>query len=240
MSFECKRFCIDILPPWYKIVEEIMPFSESLTLNHTERIFPVSLRVNTESRAETMQHCSFVSLSDVFDDLPGLPKRYLNLGLDCLFISKELCSSPSLQDMYQKWLNDLEVTGKGGLARVKDLEVKEFRWDQSKSTPDHRYEVRNEQLRPGTEDAVILPLLKFILRLIGLQVLCLTWHIPLVMHAHQKSLKLEESRAMMQEFLERHKDNFVGGRVPEVQIRYWNMKQERYVYQAPNSRKDLQ
>ena len=123
---------------------------------------------------------------------------------------------------------------------MKDLEVKDFRWDQSKSAPDHRYEVQNEQLRPGSEGAVMLPFLKFILRLTGLQVLCLTWHRPLFMDVRQRSMKLDESRVMMQEFLKRHKDNFVGGSVPEVQIRYWNKKQQHYVYQAPIGRKDLQ
>lgn len=232
---------IDIFPPWYKSLEAIMPFSETLTISQTERIFPVSLRVNAESRAETMRHYSFVSLSDAFEDMPGWPKHCLNLGLDSISVSKPLCAIASLQDMYQKWLNYLDSTGKGGLAMLKHLEVRDFDWGGEDSTPDHRYEVQNEQLRPGTTDPFMLPLMKFILRLTGLQVLCLTWDTTAYFsRLPQNLLKLDESRAMMQEFLERHKDNFVGGRAPEVQIRYWDEKQELYVYPAPKAMKDLQ
>ena len=226
MSFESKQVGIDA----------ILLGSETPTLKETERIFPVSLRVNAESRAETMLHYSFVSLSDAFEDLPGLPKHCVNLGLDCLFVSKE-CVTADLVDMYPKWLDYLDFTGKDGLAKIKDLEVKEFYWDHNKSIPDHRYEVQNGQLCPGTAYAVMLPLLRFILRLTGLQVLYLTWHRPSSMYPREK-WKLEESRAIMQEFVERHKDNFVDGRAPEVQLRYWNQREERYVYPAPKALKD--
>ncbi|PMD17275.1 hypothetical protein NA56DRAFT_662266 [Hyaloscypha hepaticicola] len=191
MSFESKEFGIDILPPWYKSLEAIMPFSETPTISQTERIFPASLRVNAESRAETMRHYSFVSLSDAFEDLPSLPKYCLNLGLDCLF------------------LNYLDSIGKGSLATLKHLEVKDFDWGGEDSTPDHRYEVQNEQLRPGTTDPSMLLLMKFILRLTGLQVLCLTWDTTAYFSVLPRNLlKLDESRAMIQEFLGRHKDNF--------------------------------
>lgn len=215
MSFDGKQVCIDIpvIELWYENIGAILPFSKA------DRIFPVSLRVNAESRTETLRHYSFVSVSDVFEDLPGWPKHCLNLGLDCFFVIKQLWASASHQKRQEKWLDYLDSTGKGGLAKLKHLEVKEFYWDHKKYTPDHRYEVQNEQLRPGTTYAFMLPLMKLILRLNGLQVLCLTWHKALTMQARQTFLKLDESRAMMQEFLERHQDNFVGGRAPEVQIR---------------------
>ncbi len=148
------------------------------------------------------------------------------MGLDCLFVSKLLCAGALLQNKYQEWLNYLESTGKRGLTSIKHLEVKEFDWGGRYFTFGHRYEVQNERLPQGIIKPCMLPLMKFMLRLTALRVLSLTWNGTLAIQARQQCLKMDESRAMKQEFLGRHKVNFVGGKAPEVQIRYWDEKQE--------------
>lgn len=240
MSIESKPVGIDTIPLlWYGEFGAIMTFSDPRIFSQPERIFPASLRVNSESRTETLHYYSSISLSNAFEDLPDCPKHCLNWGLDCFLISKLLGATAPHQDMYQKWLDYLGSRGKGGLAKLQYLEVRGC-WGHRESTPDHRYEVQNEQLHPGARVAVILPLIKFILGLTGLQLVLLTWHIRAgSIQALRSLLKLEEFRAMMQEALERHKDNFVDGRAPVVQIRYRDKEEELYVYPPPDAIKDL-
>lgn len=248
-SFESKEVGLDIYPLW----EEHPELDPNWSVQ-PPRLFPASLWVNIESRAETLRHYSIVSLSDVFEKYQGLPPICVNFALDSVVLSNILAlDAPRFsatdrpgdrQGMNNSWLTHLSSVSNDRFRRVQYLEVKEMHWGHSYNNvaailQRYRYEVENEQMPPGSMGRpLLLPVLESIKRFTGLKILCLTWLSTCpITESPEEALTLEDCRKHMQEFVDRHNDSYVGGRAPEVQVRYWNKIMRRYVYAAPEVEK---
>jgi hypothetical protein len=245
MSFEGKDVGLDIYPLW----EENHSDTDPKWAVQPRRVFPVSLWVSKESREETSRHYSIVSFGDVFDKYHGLPSICTNFGLDSFVISKILAlngvrpAKPNREDMCDKWLTHLDSAGNGGLQRVQHLEITQFHWGHSDGflriiLDQYRHEVQKEEISPGQVGSpLVLPLLKVILRFTDLKVLCLTWLSTCpIMDTPDELWTLEDCRKNMQDFVDRHKDIYVGGKAPKVRVRYWNKEEGHYVYSAPETK----
>jgi hypothetical protein len=75
------------------------------------------------------------------------------------------------------------------------------------------------------------------LRFTGLKVLCLTrLNICPIMDSPDELWTLGDCRKNMQEFVDSHKDSYVGGKAPEVQVRYWDREEWRSLYSTPETK----
>jgi hypothetical protein len=185
-------------------------------------IFPVALHVNRESRFETLRHYCIISTSD----RRTRPPICVNLSLDSCFFDHTLVHSQSIASYYTSWLSRLDSNAPRGLKSLRELEIGDICWHAV-----CKYEVENEKSAnhpqyPGR--LFYLRALQVILRFSGLQQVTFTWterYSNLHMTASD-FVNMKDCRETIQKYMERHKNAFLGGKVPEIKVRRW-VKEEK-------------
>ena len=196
-------------------------------------IFPVALHVSRESRTETLRHYCIISTSDHVMTRTAPPPICLNLSLDTGIFNFNLVGSIKHSNQYTTWLSKLGSATREGLIPMEELEISNISWYSS-----DRLAVEQEQL--NVDGRIYMPNYILVLRLIlcftSLKKICFTWSGSLPYHEHQTSLyrarvmvqmraqmkaRMKECREVIEAFMVRHKEKFIGGRAPEVKVRIW-------------------
>jgi hypothetical protein len=198
-------------------------------------IFPVALHVSRESRTETLRHYCIMSTSDHVMTRTAPPPICLNLSLDTGVFDFNLVGSIKHSKQYTTWLSKLGSATRAGLSAVEELEISDISW----FSPD-KLAVEQEQLNVGGRKYMpnYILVLRLILLFTSLKKICFTWSGSLPYHEHQSLLygtrvivqtqmraqmkaRMKECRQVIEAFMSRHKEKFIGGRAPEVKVRNW-------------------
>jgi hypothetical protein len=184
--------------------------------------FPVALYVNQESRTETMRHYCIISPSKLRLTRASNPPTCVNLSLDSGSFDFQLITNSKYAIAYKNWLTKLTSASRGGLASLQELEVRRICWDQS-----YKGDIDQEKTSMPWGRAHYILALKLILQFTGLKRICFTFRQCPIVNPPLTSLLNNgpECRQTIQAYMDRHKDNFIGNRAPEVKVRFWSERE---------------
>lgn len=192
--------------------------------------FPMALHINRESRAETMRHYCITSTSSLrLTRHPNTPPICVNFSVDSCSFEYELVTNERYAKSYTDWLSKLAFLSPGGLAPLKELEIRNIWWHQS-----YKGDIDQEKMSTSWHTSrrmhYILAL-RLILRFTGLKRICFTWSQYFILDPSLATLlrAAPECRETIQAFMDRHKDNFIGNRAPEVKVRFWSKQDKAFM-----------
>ena len=109
---------------------------------------------------------------------------------------------------------------------MKELEIRNICWDQA-----YKEDVDQEKMSASWYSAHYVLALRLILRFTGLKRICFTWRETIIGGPPSAFLlrNAPECRETIQAFMDRHKDNFIGNRVPEVKVRFWSKQDKAFM-----------
>jgi hypothetical protein len=190
-------------------------------------LFPVALYVNQESRTETMRHYCIISPSKLRLTRASNPPTCVNLSLDSGSFDFQLITNSKYAIAYKNWLTKLTSASRGGLASLQELEVRRICWDQS-----YKGDIDQEKTSMPWGRAHYILALKLILQFTGLKRICFTFRQCPIVNPPLTSLLNNgpECRQTIQAYMDRHKDNFIGNRAPEVKVRFWSERENASIW----------